>query len=83
MSAVIHLATATVAKTGTTAFERHFTPRELGRTWGLHERTIRDLFRDEPGVLKIGETGRRTKRDHVTIRIPESVAARVYLRRTR
>jgi hypothetical protein len=36
------------------------------------------MFRDEPGVLKIGNAGRRNKRDYVTLRIPASTAARFY-----
>jgi hypothetical protein len=59
-------------------FERHFTSRELAQTWKLDETTIRRMFQDEAGVMKIGKSGRRDKRDYVTLRIPESVAARVY-----
>ncbi len=68
---------------GSRLLERHFSPKELAQAWGLNERTVRDIFRDEPGTLKIGQTGRRTKRDHVTLRIPERVALRVYQRRTK
>ena len=39
------------------------------------------MFQDEPGVLKIGQTGRRSKRDYVTLRIPASTAARFYQER--
>ena len=59
-------------------FERYFTPNELAEFWRLDESTIRRLFQDEPGVLKIGEAGRRNKRDYVTLRIPASTAARFY-----
>jgi hypothetical protein len=62
-------------------FERHFTPRELAELWRLDESTVRRLFQDEPGVLKIGNTGRRNKRDYVTLRIPESAAVRFYRER--
>ncbi len=65
------------------ALERHFTAKQIAEAWGLSERTIRDLFRDEPGVLKIGAAGRRLKRDYVSIRIPETVLARVYATRTK
>ena len=68
---------------GVHAFEKHYTARELGDAWGLNETTIRRLFQDEPGVLKIGQSGRRDgKRDYVTIRIPKSVAERVHLERS-
>jgi hypothetical protein len=62
-------------------FEKHFTPQELAELWRIDESTIRRLFRDEPGVLKIGEAGRRGKRDYVTLRIPASTAARFYRER--
>jgi hypothetical protein len=63
-------------------FERHYTPNELAEVWRLDESTIRRMFEDEPGVLKIGQTGRRSKRDYVTLRIPASTAARFYRART-
>jgi hypothetical protein len=43
-------------------FERQFTPKELAELWRLDESTIRRLVQDEPGVLKIGEAGRRRTR---------------------
>jgi hypothetical protein len=60
------------------SFERHYTPKELAVVWRLDESTIRRMFQDEPGVLKIGQIGRRSKRDYVTLRIPASTAARFY-----
>lgn len=66
-----------------TTFERHFTPRQLAELWLLHESTIRRIFLDEPGVLKYHGTARRIgRRDYITLRIPESVAQRVYARRS-
>ena len=66
------------------AFEPHYRPKDLAKLWGLDESTVRRLFQDEPGVLKIGRTGRRDgKRDYVSIRIPESVALRVHQERSR
>jgi hypothetical protein len=59
------------------ALERHLSPDELANAWGLSTRTIRRLFQDEPGVLKIGQSFRARKRGHVTLRIPVSVAERV------
>ena len=65
-------------------FGRHFTAAELGKVWQLDESTIRRIFQDEPGVLKIGNSGRRDgKRDYVTLRIPESVAMRIYRERSK
>lgn len=65
-----------------TAFERHFTPRQLAEIWILDESTIRRLFLDEPGVLKYTRSKPRSgRREYITLRIPESVARRVYARR--
>jgi hypothetical protein len=60
--------------------ERHYTPQELAKLWGVSVQTIRDLFRREDGVLKIGSNGTRTRRGYKTLRIPESVAERVHTR---
>jgi len=67
-----------------TAFERHYTPQQLAELWILDESTVRRLFLDEPGVLKYTRSHPRSgRREYVTLRIPESVARRVYARRTR
>ena len=67
-----------------TAFEHHYTPHELAELWKFDESTIRRMFIDEPGVLLYGKERRRDgRRDYVTLRIPESIARRVYERRTR
>jgi hypothetical protein len=66
------------------AFGRHFTAAELADIWRLDETTIRRMFQDVPGVLRIGKSARRDgKRDYVTLRIPEAVALRVWQERTR
>jgi hypothetical protein len=63
--------------------EQHFTPRELAQSWGLSDDTIRRWFEDEPGVLKGGVDGRRGRRRKMFLRIPASVAQRVYRERTK
>ena len=69
---------------GSTAFERHYTPHELAELWKLDESTVRRMFMDETGVLIYGKEKRRDgRRDYVTLRIPESVAKKVYEQRTR
>lgn len=60
--------------------EKHFSPSELAKLWGVSAETIRVLFRQEQGVLKIGQNGTRYKRGYKTLRIPESVAERVHTR---
>ena len=65
------------------ALERHYSPQELAAIWQVSTDTIRRIFRDEPGVLKIGQVGaRRRQRSHVTLRIPETVVQRVHRRLT-
>ena len=60
--------------------DKHYSPDELADLWGVSAETIRSIFRDEPGVLKIGKAGAAWKRGYVTLRIPESVAERVHTR---
>jgi hypothetical protein len=56
------------------ALEKHFTPQELGRLWGFSPDTIRKIFENTPGVLRVQGPPRRFKRQYVSMRIPESVA---------
>jgi hypothetical protein len=60
--------------------ERHFTPDELAQLWSVSVDSIRRIFRDEPGVLKMGDKNPKHKRQYLTLRIPESVAERVHTR---
>jgi hypothetical protein len=60
--------------------ERHYSPTELAKTWGVDVETIRNLFRNEPGVMKIGDKNPKHKRPYLTLRIPESVALRLHRR---
>ncbi len=60
--------------------ETHYRVSELAEMWKLSASTISRLFRDEPGVLKIGKRRRRIGRPHLVLVIPESVAARVKAR---
>jgi len=58
--------------------ERHYTVAELAKLWRLSEDTIRRIFRNEPGVLVVGNQTERCKRRYITLRIPESAARRVH-----
>jgi hypothetical protein len=68
----------------TIATDKHYTPAGLGKDWHVSPNTIRRIFQDEPGVLKITAgllPGRNTrKRRMVQLRIPERVAIRVHAR---
>ena len=61
--------------------EKHFSPEQLGETWGLSSDTIRRMFEREPGVLVI-ENSRKQSRRYRTLRIPASVAERVHRRKS-
>ncbi len=61
-------------------FERHFSPAELAAAWNLSEDTVRRLFEREPEVLIFENPERESARRRRTLRIPESVAERVYRR---
>jgi hypothetical protein len=61
--------------------EKHFAVNQLAKTWGLSTDTIRRRFMNEPGVLLI-RTSAEGKRVYTTMRIPASVAQRVYARLT-
>ncbi len=58
--------------------EKHFTIQEIAKLWQLSEDTVRNLFRDVPGVLKITRTETRFKRGYTSFRIPESVLQTVH-----
>jgi hypothetical protein len=61
--------------------EKHFSPNQIAEAWGFDAKVIRNLFRNEPGVLKLGnDKSTYRKRAHTTLRIPESVANRVHRR---
>jgi hypothetical protein len=62
--------------------EECYTPDELAARKKVHRTTIVRLFIDEPGVIRIGHGATRNKRQHYTLRIPHSVAERVFRRMT-
>lgn len=66
------------APTAVLMMERHFSVQELADAWGFSYDFIHDHFRDEPGVMHTQKKGNRGKRAYGVIRIPQSVAERVY-----
>ena len=58
----------------------HYSVQELAAVWGLGVDKIRELFEDEPGVIKLQNPATRPKCAYTTLRIPEIVAARVQSR---
>ena len=60
---------------------QHYTVAEIAAVWKLSADTIRRLFRDEPGVLVIGnQKPRYGRRRYLSLRIPEFVVERVHRR---
>lgn len=57
----------------------HYTIAELAEAWNLSDDFVRDLFREEEGVIRWfrRRTGRRR---YVVMRIPAETAQRVYRR---
>jgi hypothetical protein len=60
--------------------ERHYSPAELAELWNLSADTVRRMFENEPGILVFENPVRSSSRRFRTLRIPESVAQRVYSR---
>ena len=62
--------------------EQHYTIGKLSKMWGFSAHTIRAWFEDEPGCLMIHHPEKMHKRGYTSIRVPHSVAERVYQRHT-
>lgn len=64
--------------------EPHYTLAELAKAWHMGWHTVEAWFADEPGVIRYGATKlkRGRQRTHQSVRVPESVARRVYRART-
>ena len=56
-----------------------YTVAQLAAEWGFSTDKIRELFRNEPGVVKLKDenAAKKRKRSYVTLRIPPEVAQRV------
>ena len=57
--------------------EYHYTVAELSELWNLSRESIRKMFEKEPGVV-VFYFPKLNKRRYRTLRIPESIAKRVY-----
>jgi hypothetical protein len=61
----------------------HYTPQFFAELWGLSASTVIRWFQDQEGVLKLSAPSKNGKRTRAELRIPFSVAIRVYRERTR
>lgn len=62
------------------ATEKHYKIEEIAGLWGMCEKTVRSMFRGEPGVLRVHRPAKRGKREYTSLRIPQSVMERVHRR---
>jgi hypothetical protein len=58
-------------------------PQQIAAAWRLDSSTIRRIFQDVPGVLKLAGKGKHGTRSYQTLRIPASVAERFRQERSR
>ena len=55
------------------AFEKHYTVKEVSELWHLDAKMVRKIFANQPGVVSLGSCESRYRRPYRTLRIPESV----------
>ncbi len=68
---------------GAPALAQLLTPQEIATAWHVDVSTVRRVFQDEEGVLKLSGGNGRKRRVYVTIRIPAAVYERVMKERSR
>lgn len=62
------------------ALEKHYSVADLAKLWLFSENTVRRIFINEPGVLKLVHQETRYKRRYTSLRIPEHIAKQVHRR---
>lgn len=65
-------------QTPTAHEEAVFNVEELAASKKLHPSTIRKMFANQPGVIRLGRDASGNRRRYFTLRIPASVARRVF-----
>ena len=61
----------------------HYSPQFLAELWGMSASTVVRWFQDLDGVLKLSKAPKSGRSTRVELRIPFSLAMRVYRERTR
>ena len=61
----------------------HYSPQFYAELWGMSASTVVRWFQDMEGVLKLNKPAKNGRRNRVELRIPFSVAMRVYRERSR
>ena len=54
-----------------------YSVQQLAREWGLSPDTVRKLFQDEPGVMKLEGKSKKGRKPYTILRIPQNVVERV------
>jgi hypothetical protein len=60
--------------------ERHYTPNEVAQMWSVTPGTVRKIFGERVGVLKLGAA---TNKRYTLLRIPQSVLDQAHAEMTR
>lgn len=68
--------------TESVALDRHYSVAEVAELWNVSRDTVRRIFQDLPGVLKIGHGETKHKRKYVTLSIPERIVKAQHVLRT-
>lgn len=61
----------------------HYRPQFYAELWGVGESTVIRWFQDMEGVLRLSKAAKNGKRGRMELRIPFSLAMRVYREHTR
>jgi hypothetical protein len=61
----------------------HFSPQFYAELWNTSDSTVIRWFRDLEGVLKLSKPSKNGRRTRIELRIPFSLAMRVYREKTR
>ena len=70
----------TYAANSLAALEKHYSVADLVKLWLFSESTVRRIFINEPGVLKLVHEETMYKRRYTSLRIPEHIAKQVHRR---
>jgi len=62
--------------------DQHFSPHFFAELWGVSTSTVVRWFEDIEGVLRLTKPSKNGRRSRVELRIPFSLAMRVYRERT-
>jgi hypothetical protein len=67
------------------ALQKHYSVAEVSAMWKVSKDTVRRVFSNIPGVLRITHTTnkKRNARKYVTLRIPEAIVLRQHAAMTK